>query len=48
MEKVIRVCEITGRVTTVAADLTTEKAIALVKELARDDVYATYRRIICG
>ena len=48
MEKVIRICEITGRVTTIATNITTEEAIALVKECAKDDAFATYRRVICG
>ena len=48
MEKVIRVSEITGRVITIATNLTTEEAIALVKECAKNDAFATYRRVICG
>lgn len=46
MEKVIRICEITGRVTTVATNLTTEEAKALVREKAKEDGLATYRRVI--
>lgn len=45
MEKVIRICEITGRMTVVATNLTSEKAIALVKELSANDEFATYRRV---
>ena len=48
MEKVIRICEMTGRMTVVATNLTTDEAIALVKECARNDAFATYRRVICG
>ena len=46
MEKVIRICEITGRKTVVATNLTTEEAIALVRELATGDKFATYRRVV--
>ena len=46
MEKVIRICEITGKVTTIATNLTTEEAIELVRELAKEDGFATYRRVI--
>ena len=46
MEKVIRICEITGKVTTIANNLTTNEAIELVRELAREDKFATYRRVI--
>ena len=44
MEKVIRICEITGRVTTIATNLTTEEAKALVREKARADEFGDYRR----
>ena len=46
MEKVIRICEITGKVSTIATDLTTEEAIELVRELAKENDFATYRRVI--
>ena len=46
MEKVIRICEITGRVSTIATNLTTEEAIDLVCELAKEGDFATYRRVI--
>ena len=46
MEKVIRICEITGRVTTIATNLTTEEAINLIKELAKGDQFATFRRVV--
>lgn len=46
MEKVIRICEITGRVTTIATNLTTEEAMALVRERARADEFGNYRRVV--
>ena len=46
MEKVIRICEITDRMTVVATNLTTEEAMTLVKELSADDAFATYRRVV--
>lgn len=46
MEKVIRICEITGRVTVVADGLTTEEAKALVREKAREDCFGEYRRVV--
>ena len=46
MEKVIRICEITGRVTTVATNLTTAEAMALVREKAKADEFGEYRRVI--
>ena len=46
MERVIRVCEITGKMTVVATNLTTNEAMALVKELAAGDQFATYRRVV--
>jgi hypothetical protein len=45
MEKVIRVCEITGKVTTIATGLTAEQAKALIKEKARNDEFGQYLRI---
>lgn len=45
MEKVIRICEITGRVTIVATNLTTEQAKAFVKERAKADEFGDYRRV---
>ena len=48
MERVIRICEITDRMTVVATNLTTDEAMALVRELSKDDPFATYRRVICG
>lgn len=45
MEKVIRICEITGRMTIVADNLTTEQAIALVQEKSRADEFGCYRRV---
>ena len=46
MEKVIRICEITGRMTVVATNLTTEQAIAMVRELAKEDEFGEYRRVL--
>lgn len=46
MEKVIRICELTGRMTVVATNLTTEQAIALVKERAKADEFGDYRRVV--
>ena len=45
-EKVIRVCEITGRVTTIADNLTTDEAMAIVKEYTKTDEWGRYMRII--
>jgi hypothetical protein len=45
MEKVIRICEITGRMTVVATNLTTEEATALVREKAKADEFGDYRRV---
>ena len=46
MEKVIRICEITGRVTTIATNLTTEEAKALIRERAKADEFGEYRRVL--
>lgn len=46
MEKVIRICEITGAKTTIATNLTTEEAMELVKRLAKEDEFATYMRVV--
>ena len=46
MEKVIRICEITGRVTVIATNLTTEQAKALIKEKAKEDAFGEYRRVL--
>jgi hypothetical protein len=46
MEKVIRICEITGRMTVVATNLTTEQATVLVRERAQADPYGEYRRVV--
>ena len=45
MEKVIRVCEITGRVTVVAECVNTERAMEIVKELAPKDEFGRYIRV---
>ena len=46
MEKVIRICELTGRMTVVATNLTTEQAKALIKERAKADEFGDYRRVV--
>ena len=46
MEKIIRVCEITGRVSTVAENLDTATAMAMVRELSQKDKFAEYRRVV--
>jgi hypothetical protein len=46
MEKVIRICEITGRMTVVATNLATEEAMALVREKTQADPYGAYRRVL--
>ena len=45
MEKVIRVCEITGRVTTVAECVTAKRAKEIIKELAPKDEFGRYIRV---
>ena len=45
MERVIRICEITGRMTIEADNVTTEEAIAIVKERSEVDVFGEYRRV---
>lgn len=46
MEKIIRICEITGRVSIVAENLNTETAMEMVKELSKKDHFAEYRRVV--
>ena len=46
MERVIRICEMTGRVTVVAEGLNTEEAMAMVRKLSREDEFAMYRRVV--
>ena len=48
MEKVIRICEITGRKTIIADNLTTEQAMAMVKDLSKTDEFGMYRRVVKG
>lgn len=45
MEKVIRICEITGRMTVVADNLTTQEAMDLVAKKSREDEFGDYRRV---
>lgn len=46
MERVIRICEMTGRVTVVVEGLSTEEAMAMVSKLNREDEFAMYRRVV--
>ena len=46
MEKVIRICEITGKVTTIAENVDTATAIEIVKENAANDPFARYMRVV--
>lgn len=46
MEKVIRICELTGKMTVVADNLTTEQAKNLVKEKSREDEFGCYCRVL--
>lgn len=46
LERVIRVCEITGKVVVVATNLTTDKAMAIVREKAKGDEFGRYIRIV--
>ena len=46
MESVIRVCEMTGRVSVVADNLTHDEAVAMVVELSKQGDFAMYRRVV--
>jgi hypothetical protein len=46
MEKVIRICEITGRMTIIAENVDTATAMQLVRENAKNDPFATYTRVV--
>ena len=46
MEKVIRVCEVTGRVSVIADNLTHDEAVAMVVELSKSDNFAMYSRVV--
>ena len=46
MERVIRICEMTGRVSVVAENLTHEEAMTMVVELSKNDDFAMYRRVV--
>lgn len=46
MEKIIRICEITGRVNEIAVNLDTATAMAMVAQLNADDELATYVRVV--
>lgn len=45
MERVIRVCEITGRKTVVAERVTMYEAMQLIRKLSAEDEFAHYYRI---
>lgn len=46
MERVIRVCEITGKVTVVAQNVDTETAKEIIRNLHKDDPLGNYYRVI--
>ena len=46
MEKVIRICEITGKKTVVAEQVDTETAKEIVKKLSREDEFGCYYRVV--
>ena len=46
MEKIIRICELTGRVSVVAEGLSTAEAMEMVKRLSGEDEFAMYRRVV--
>ena len=46
MERVIRVCEMTGRVSVVADNLTHDEAVAMVVELSKKGDFAMYSRVV--
>ena len=46
MEKIIRICELTGKVTVVAENLNIAEAMAKVIELSKGDDLAMYRRVV--
>ena len=45
MEKVIRVCEITGKATVVAECVSTERAKEIIAERAKNDDFGSYIRV---
>lgn len=45
MEKVIRICEITGKVTTIAENVDTATAMQIVRENTASDPFARYMRV---
>jgi hypothetical protein len=46
MEKVIRICEITGKVTTIVENVDAETAMQIVRENAATDPFARYMRVV--
>lgn len=45
MTKVIRVCEITGRVNTIATNLTDQQASNLIQQLSANDDFGSYYKV---
>ena len=46
MEKVIRICELTGKKMVIAENLITEQAIEIVKMKSKEDEFGCYRRVV--
>ena len=46
MERVIRICEITGKKTVIADNVDTATAMQIVRENAANDPFATYMRVV--
>ena len=46
MEKVIRICEITGKMTVVVEQVDTETAKEIVKKLSCEDEFGCYYRVV--
>lgn len=46
MEKVIRICEITGKKTVIVDNVDTATAMQIVRENAANDPFATYMRVV--
>jgi hypothetical protein len=46
MEKVIRICEITGKKTVIVDNVDTETAMRIVRENAANDPFGQYMRVV--
>lgn len=46
MEKVVCICEITGKVTVIADGVTTEEAKKIIREKSQENPYGDYRRVV--